>query len=485
MFLLISCKYSKVLNIYNHEYLYYNIFDENLKELYNKLIYAYAKGKIMIKSMTGFGRYEYADASRKITVEVKSVNHRYLDVNIKMPKKLNFFESALADIESLNEPFGPFRVRSSSSASGSAILLIFEFSIVLFSSATIFEMTIPSKAMMFLLISCKYSKVLNIYNHEYLYYNIFDENLKELYNKLIYAYAKGKIMIKSMTGFGRYEYADASRKITVEVKSVNHRYLDVNIKMPKKLNFFESAIRTLLKEYIERGKVDIYITYEDFTENNLSLQYNKALAGEYLKYLNQMAEEFGLENDIRVSTLSRYPEVFAMEEQPVDEDELWSSLEKALRGAFEPFVESRVREGENLKKDLCEKLDNMVSYVDFIEERSPQIIIEYRARLEEKLRELLADNQLDDSRIAQEVTIFADKICVDEETVRLKSHILSMKDSLNAGGSVGRKLDFLAQEMNREANTILSKSNDLKISDTGISLKTDIEKVREQIQNIE
>lgn len=344
---------------------------------------------------------------------------------------------------------------------------------------------------MVLLISGKYSKssktkaTKSYCTYEYLYYNIFDENLKELYNKLIYAYAKGKIMIKSMTGFGRYEYADASRKITVEVKSVNHRYLDVNIKMPKKLNFFESAIRTLLKEYIERGKVDIYITYEDFTENNFSLQYNKALAGEYLKYLNQMSEEFGLENDIRVSTLSRYPEVFVMEEQPVDEDELWSSLEKALRGAFEPFVESRVREGENLKKDLCEKLDNMVSYVDFIEERSPQIIVEYRARLEEKLRELLADNQLDDSRIAQEVTIFADKICVDEETVRLKSHILSMKDSLNAGGSVGRKLDFLAQEMNREANTILSKSNDLKISDTGISLKTDIEKVREQIQNIE
>lgn len=344
---------------------------------------------------------------------------------------------------------------------------------------------------MVLLISGKYSessktKATKSYcTYEYLYYNIFDENLKELYNKLIYAYAKGKIMIKSMTGFGRYEYADASRKITVEVKSVNHRYLDVNIKMPKKLNFFESAIRTLLKEYIERGKVDIYITYEDFTENNFSLQYNKALAGEYLKYLNQMSEEFGLENDIRVSTLSRYPEVFVMEEQPVDEDELWSSLEKALRGAFEPFVESRVREGENLKKDLCEKLDNMVSYVDFIEERSPQIIAEYRARLEEKLRELLADNQLDDSRIAQEVTIFADKICVDEETVRLKSHILSVKDSLNAGGSVGRKLDFLAQEMNREANTILSKSNDLKISDTGISLKTDIEKVREQIQNIE
>ncbi len=292
-------------------------------------------------------------------------------------------------------------------------------------------------------------------------------------------------MIKSMTGFGRCEYADESRKFTVEVKSVNHRYLDVNIKMPKKLNFFESSIRTLLKEYIERGKVDIYITYEDFTENNFALQYNSALAAQYLKYLNQIADEFGLENDIRVSTLSRYPDVFVMEEQAIDEEELWSGLEKALRGAFEPFVESRVREGENLKNDLCEKLDNMVSYVDFIEERSPEIMRDYRTRLEEKLRELLGDNQLDDARIAQEVTIFADKICVDEETVRLRSHILSVKNTLNAGGSVGRKLDFLAQEMNREANTILSKSNDLKISDIGISLKTDIEKVREQIQNIE
>ena len=174
-----------------------------------------------------------------------------------------------------------------------------------------------------------------------------------------------------------------------------------------------------------------------------------------------------------------------MEEQPVDEDELWSSLEKALRGAFEPFVESRVREGENLKKDLCEKLDNMVSYVDFIEERSPQIIVEYRARLEEKLRELLADNQLDDSRIAQEVTIFADKICVDEETVRLKSHILSMKDSLNAGGSVGRKLDFLAQEMNREANTIGSKAQNVGIANIVVNIKAEIEKIREQVQNIE
>lgn len=292
-------------------------------------------------------------------------------------------------------------------------------------------------------------------------------------------------MIKSMTGFGRCEVADEKRKFTVELKSVNHRYLDVNIKMPKKLNFFESTIRNLLKEYIERGKVDVFITYEDYTEDNFTLKYNAALAGEYLKHLRQMSEEFGIDNDIRVSSLSRYPDVFTMEEQTVDEKELWGCLEQTLRGACKQFVDSRIVEGENLKTDLIAKLDNMLSYVDFIEERSPIIMQEYRTKLEDKVRELLEDKQIDDARIAQEVTIFADKICVDEETVRLRSHIQATKDTLNIGGSIGRKLDFIAQEMNREANTILSKSNDLKISDTGINLKTDIEKVREQIQNIE
>ncbi len=292
-------------------------------------------------------------------------------------------------------------------------------------------------------------------------------------------------MIKSMTGFGRCEVADEKRKFTVELKSVNHRYLDVNIKMPKKLNFFESAIRNLLKEYIERGKVDVYITYEDYTEDNYSLRYNAALAGEYLGYLNAMAEEFHLENDIRVSTLSRYPDVFVMEEQDIDEKELWSGLEKALRGACEQFVDSRVKEGEALKADLLDKLDAMLSDVDFIEERFPQIMKEYRTRLEEKIQEILGDRQIDDARIATEVTIYADKVCVDEETVRLRSHIMTTKDTLLAGGSIGRKLDFIAQEMNREANTILSKANNIEISDIGIDLKTGIEKVREQIQNIE
>lgn len=292
-------------------------------------------------------------------------------------------------------------------------------------------------------------------------------------------------MIKSMTGFGRCEFTDEKRKFTVELKSVNHRYLDVNIKMPKKLNFFESSIRALLKEYIERGKVDVYITYEDYTEDNYALKYNSALATQYLDYLNRMAEEFGLENDIRVSNLSRYPDVLVMEEQDVDEKELWDGLERALRGACEQFVASRIKEGENLKVDLIDKLDHMISYIDFIEKRSPLIMEEYRKRLEDKIKEILGDRQMDDGRIATEVTIYADKVCVDEETVRLRSHINTTKDTLLEGGSIGRKLDFIAQEMNREANTILSKANNIQISDTGINLKTSIEKVREQIQNIE
>ncbi|MBQ8823306.1 MAG: YicC family protein [Lachnospiraceae bacterium] len=292
-------------------------------------------------------------------------------------------------------------------------------------------------------------------------------------------------MIKSMTGFGRCEITENMRKFTVEMKSVNHRYLDVNIKMPKKLNFFESAIRNELKNYISRGKVDIFITYEDFTENNTTIRYNKEVAGEYMKYLKQMAEDFNLDDDIRVSTLSRYPEVLSMEEVTLDEEELWKGLQKAIVGASEGFVQTRIVEGENLKNDLIGKLEHMLELVDFISERSPQIIKEYREKLATKVQEMLGDVQVDEARLLTEVTIFADKSCVDEELVRLRSHIETTKNTLEAGGSIGRKLDFIAQEMNREANTTLSKSNDLEISNCAIELKTEIEKVREQIQNIE
>ena len=292
-------------------------------------------------------------------------------------------------------------------------------------------------------------------------------------------------MIKSMTGYGRAEYSDEKRRITVEIKAVNHRYLDCSIRMPKKLSFFEASVRTLLKEYMQRGKVDVFITYEDFTENNYNLKYNRDIARTYYSYLTEMAEEFGLENDVRVSTLSRYPEVFSLEEADVDEDEIWSDLDKVIRQAAGHFADSRITEGENLKRDLCDKLDVMLTYVDDIEKRAPQIIEEYKESLREKVADLLADSRLDEARILGEVTIYADKICVDEELVRLRSHISTTKEILEAGGSVGRKLDFIAQEMNREANTILSKANDLATSDIAINLKTDIEKVREQIQNIE
>ncbi len=292
-------------------------------------------------------------------------------------------------------------------------------------------------------------------------------------------------MIKSMTGFGRCEVQKDSRKFTVELKSVNHRYLDVNIRMPKKLNFFETAIRTLLKSYANRGKVDIFITYEDLSQAQVSVKYNAVLAAEYLKYLKQMEEEFGLENDVRVSTLSRYPEVFTMEEQSEDEEELWNGLREALEGAFTQFVETRETEGENLKKDILSKLDFLSEQIGDIEERSPQIVAEYREKLEDKMKELLADTQIEENRIAAEVILFADKICTDEEVVRLKSHISHMRNTLEEQDEIGRKLDFIAQEMNREANTILSKANDIEVSDCAIRLKTEIEKIREQIQNIE
>lgn len=292
-------------------------------------------------------------------------------------------------------------------------------------------------------------------------------------------------MVKSMTGFGRCETADENRKFTVEMKSVNHRYFDVNIRMPKKLMSLETAVRNLLKKYIERGKVDVFINYEDLSQNSAALAYNQALAAEYIKVYSQIEQDFSIENDVTVSMLGKCPEVVTMEEQPVDEEALWKLLEEAVEGACRQFVESRVAEGERLKSDMLEKLTALLEGVDYIENHSPSLIEEYRARLEAKIQEVLGDATVDESRLATEVTIYADKICVDEETVRLRSHILSTKEALEKGGSVGKRLDFIAQEMNREANTILSKANNLDITNTAITLKTEIEKIREQIQNLE
>lgn len=292
-------------------------------------------------------------------------------------------------------------------------------------------------------------------------------------------------MIKSMTGFGRAEAVTKEWKITVELKSVNHRYLDLNIKMPRKLNLFEGQVRNLMKTYMQRGKVDIFITYEDYTAGSVALKYNRDLAAEYLGYLKEMEQEFQLKNDVSVTMLSRYPEVLTMEEQPVNEEKLWNCLEMPLREACKKFVETREREGEHLKKDLLMKLDGLDEKVCAVEKRSPEVVQAYREKLETKVHELLEDSQIDDNRIVAEVVLFSDKICNDEETVRLHSHIRGMRKILTEQEGVGRKLDFMAQEMNREANTILSKSSDIQVSDIAIDLKTEIEKIREQIQNIE
>lgn len=292
-------------------------------------------------------------------------------------------------------------------------------------------------------------------------------------------------MIRSMTGFGRFEKAEDGRKLTVEIKAVNHRYLDLGIKMPRKFNCFEARIRTVLKQYLQRGKVDVFISYENDRQNQASLVYNAGLAQEYMKYFSLMSKELNIANDIAVSDLVKCPEVLVMGQSEEDEEELWTLLSEALEEAVKRMVNSRQDEGGKLRLDLLCKLDHMEQMVACIEENSPEVVSQYRARLEEKVRELLDGPFLDEARIIAEVTIFADKICVDEETVRLKSHIESTRQVLNRGGAIGRKLDFIAQEMNREANTILSKAGSLSISDQAIELKTEVEKVREQIQNLE
>ena len=287
-------------------------------------------------------------------------------------------------------------------------------------------------------------------------------------------------MIKSMTGFGRSEIVKGNRKISVEIKSVNHRYLEAGIKMPKKLNVFESRMRDLLKKYAARGKIDIFINYEDDSENQVNLKFNQNIADEYMTIFNNMSEKYNLKNDMTVGGLARFPEVITMDEVQEDEEELWLFIEEAMKAALEQFVNTRILEGENLKKDLLGKLDHMEELVAFVEKRSPEIMKEYRSKLESKVKELLGDTTIDESRIATEVIIYADKICVDEETVRLRSHIEHARKCLNEDGGIGRKMDFIAQEMNREANTTLSKANDIEISNAAIDLKTEIEKVRDQ-----
>ena len=292
-------------------------------------------------------------------------------------------------------------------------------------------------------------------------------------------------MIRSMTGFGRGEYAGETLKFIVEIKSVNHRYLDANVRIPKEYAFMDTSIRSELKKYLGRGKVDVFVTYEIIGEVNYDLQFNEHLAQEYVDAYERMAQRFNLTNDLTAARLGAQPEIFRLKEDSMNEEEVWTILRTALDSALEMLIETRTAEGVNLERDLSSKLDTLKAGVELIEQRYPEILAAYENRLKEKITDLLGDNQIDESRLAAEVVLFADKLATDEETVRLKSHIDSMKKELLKGSDIGRKLDFIAQEMNREANTILSKANDLQTSNIAIDLKTGIEKIREQVQNIE
>ncbi len=292
-------------------------------------------------------------------------------------------------------------------------------------------------------------------------------------------------MIQSMTGFGRGEAANEDYKIIMEIKSVNHRYCDVTVRLPRKLNFYENAIRSQIKKLFSRGKIDVYVSLEDIGGKSVNITYNRETAGAYLQGIRQLSRDFLLEDNLDAYMISRFPEVFTMGDSDVDEETLKNLMQEALGKASAQFRESREAEGKTLREDLFQKLDGIRELVDEIEKRCPDILVEYRKKLREKVEELLGDTKLDESVLATELVIYADKVCVDEELVRLRTHIAHMRETLEKGDKIGRKMDFITQEMNREANTILSKSGDMKVSDCGIELKTEIEKIREQIQNIE
>lgn len=292
-------------------------------------------------------------------------------------------------------------------------------------------------------------------------------------------------MIKSMTGFGRYETVTDEYRIAVEIKSVNHRYCDLNIKLPKKFNEIENTLRMMMKEIAERGKIDVYVSYEDYAGKGTHVHYHPQIAKEYVKVAAQVAEEFELHNSLSAERLLGFADVISLEEESNDLESVFPIVTQTLQKAGEQFVASREREGEQLYQDIKGKLAYLLTLVAQVEERSPQMLQEHRQKLLEKVQELLGDRKIDEGILATELIVYADKVCVDEETVRLRSHIDAMSETLDMQEAIGRKLDFIAQEMNREANTILSKANDKELSGIAINLKTEIEKIREQIQNIE
>ena len=292
-------------------------------------------------------------------------------------------------------------------------------------------------------------------------------------------------MIKSMTGYGRSVMTLGGREFTVELRSVNNRYLDCSVRLPRLVSFAEDAVKQAVKASVSRGKVDVFISLRSEGAEDARVELNTAALECYLKAMNQMVSEFGVRDDISVSTLSRMPEMFLVEKPEVDEQQLQKDLLQAVAAALEGYDAMRVREGQALDADLRSRGNTILELVAQVEQGNAQTVIDYRARLESKLREVLENTAIDESRILTEAAIFADKVAVDEETVRLRSHLQQMNAMLDAGGAMGRKLDFLIQEMNREANTIGSKCTDVNLARIVVDIKAELEKIREQTQNIE
>ena len=292
-------------------------------------------------------------------------------------------------------------------------------------------------------------------------------------------------MIKSMTGYGRGEAVLNGRSIVIELRSVNNRYLDCSVRLPRSCAFAEEGIKSRIKEATSRGKVDVFVTVDSTQADAVAIQLNRPLAESYMKAFVEMSETFQITNDVTTSVLARFPDVLTVEKLPQDQDALQADLNAVLDLALADYDHMRSAEGARLEEDLLSKLSNLEAFVTQVEARSPQTVQEYRDRLYAKLQEVLGNTQIDESRILTEAAIFADKVAVDEETVRLRSHIAQFRTMLEQGGIVGRKIDFLIQEMNRETNTIGSKCTDLTIAHAVVDMKSEIEKLREQVQNIE
>lgn len=292
-------------------------------------------------------------------------------------------------------------------------------------------------------------------------------------------------MISSMTGYGKAQQLIGGREISVEIRSVNHRFFEFSARVPRSMAYLEEKLKSLVYGQVSRGKVDVSLTVVSLEEPDAQVQINTPLAKGYLEALRGLSQELKVEDDITLSSLARFHDIFVLRRVELDADALWEAVRQVAQEALEHYLAMRAAEGEKLRADILERLDIIEGYVSQVEERSPQTVEEYRARLYAKLSEVLQNQQIEEQRILTEAAIFAEKIAVDEETVRLRSHIAQLREFLQSGQPVGRKMDFLVQEFNREANTIGSKAQDIEIAKTVVELKSEIEKIREQVQNIE